>query len=71
MITLLPVILILTAGVLLSFLWADFSKDLKMEKYYHEVALITASKERTDIYEYQSTKSGYYKASGGCNRKCG
>lgn len=71
MITLLPVIFILTAGALLSLLWADFKKDLKMERYYQEVALITASKERMGVYEHQSTKSRYYKASDRCNRKCG
>ena len=67
MITLLPVIFILTAGILLSFLWADFKKDTKMARYYEEVAMIAASKERTSVYEY---KSRHYEASDRCNRKC-
>ena len=50
MITLLPIIFILTAGILLSFLWADFKKDTKMARYYEEVAMIAASKERTSVY---------------------
>ncbi len=71
MITLLPVVFILIAGILLSFLWADFKKDNKMENYYEEVNMITASKERMSIYEYQSVKGRYYKTQGGRNRKCG
>ena len=70
MITLLPVIFILTAGILLSFLWADFKKDAKMERYYEEVAMIAASKERTSVYGYKSSKSRHYEASDRCNRKC-
>ncbi|MDY2933182.1 MAG: hypothetical protein SOT05_03745 [Anaerovoracaceae bacterium] len=70
MITLLPVIFILTAGILLSFLWADFKKDTKMARYYEEVAMIAASKERTSVYEYKSSKGRHYEASDRCNRKC-
>ena len=70
MITLLPVIFILTAGILLSVLWADFKKDAKMERYYEEVAMIAASKERTSVYEYKSSKGRHYEASDRCNRKC-
>lgn len=70
MITLLPVLFILAAGVLVSFLWADLKKDAKMAQYYEDIALISASKERTRLYEYKSIKSRHYEAEHRCNRKC-
>lgn len=70
MITLLPVLFVLAAGVLVSFLWADFKKDAKMAQYYEEIALIGASKERTRLYEYKSSKIRHYEAERRCNRKC-
>lgn len=70
MFTLLPIIFIITAGVLISFLWADIKKDEKMAKYYEEVCITADLRERTDFYEYKSDKGGYYEIECRRYRKC-